>query len=341
MTSTTSRRTTSTSSARPKSPSRPTTPTRSSTPTRCRSATPASAPAIVARPAPTARTPAASSGCTGSTRSRCSSSPRLEESYAEHERILAWERQWLDALELPVPGHRRRGRRPRALGRSQVRLRGLDPDPGALPRGVLRLQLHPVPGSPPRHPHPSTTTGPPTPVATLNGTLCAMTAHDHRAARERPAGRRLSVRLASAVPALPAPRRGAGADRVTFVPEAGGTRRRRHAGRRDQRSDQSGRARGRAAPWPMPVSRSSSPPGAAMPGTMEVVDRLGSPGRHRGHEQRRDRHLVPPGRGAAQRHLRRLRGGAPRARAQSPTRWSRSRRSGSATASTSPSPRAR
>ena len=40
---------------------------------RARSATPASRPATAARPAPTARTPAASSGCTSSTRSRCSS----------------------------------------------------------------------------------------------------------------------------------------------------------------------------------------------------------------------------------------------------------------------------
>ncbi len=39
---------------------------------RCRGATPASPPASGARPAATARTPAGSSGCTGSTRSRCS-----------------------------------------------------------------------------------------------------------------------------------------------------------------------------------------------------------------------------------------------------------------------------
>ncbi len=42
----------------------------------CRSATPATARASGGRPARTARTPAASSGCTGSTRSRCSSSAR-------------------------------------------------------------------------------------------------------------------------------------------------------------------------------------------------------------------------------------------------------------------------
>ena len=43
---------------------------------RCRCATPRSAPASARRPARTARTPRASSGCTGSTRSRCSSTRR-------------------------------------------------------------------------------------------------------------------------------------------------------------------------------------------------------------------------------------------------------------------------
>ena len=34
----------------------------------------------------------------------------LEESYAEHERLLAWEKEFLDKLELCLPGDRRRGR---------------------------------------------------------------------------------------------------------------------------------------------------------------------------------------------------------------------------------------
>ncbi len=54
-----------------------------------------------ARRARTARTPAASSGSTSSTRWRCSSTRRPEESEAEHQRLLAWEKQWLTSLELP------------------------------------------------------------------------------------------------------------------------------------------------------------------------------------------------------------------------------------------------
>ena len=66
----------------------------------CRCATPASPPASAARPAPTARTPAASSGCTGSTRSRCSATSPAEDAADEHQRLLAWEREFLDKLEL-------------------------------------------------------------------------------------------------------------------------------------------------------------------------------------------------------------------------------------------------
>ena len=79
-----------------------------------RCATPRSARASARRPARTARTPRASGGCTGSTRSRCSSTRRVEESYAEHQRLLAWEREFLDKLELSLPDHRHRRRRPRA-----------------------------------------------------------------------------------------------------------------------------------------------------------------------------------------------------------------------------------
>ena len=53
-----------------------------------------------------------------------------------------------------LPRHRHRGRRPRAVGGPQVRLRGLDPDPGPLPRAHLDLQLHRVPDPAARHPRP-------------------------------------------------------------------------------------------------------------------------------------------------------------------------------------------
>ena len=84
-----------------RSRSRPTTPTRSSPPTPCRAGSPATPPASAARPAPTARTPAASSASTGSTRWRCSPSPRPEDAEAEHARLLEFEKQFLDSLELP------------------------------------------------------------------------------------------------------------------------------------------------------------------------------------------------------------------------------------------------
>ena len=52
----------------------------------------------------------------------------LEESYAEHQRLLEWEKEFLDKLELCLPRDRRRRRRPRARRAAQVRLRGVDPD---------------------------------------------------------------------------------------------------------------------------------------------------------------------------------------------------------------------
>ena len=55
----------------------------------------------------------------------------------------------------------------------------MDPDPGQVPRADLDLELHRVPVPPPRHPGPlrgrlgsGTETRP---LATLNGTLCAIT----------------------------------------------------------------------------------------------------------------------------------------------------------------------
>src|SRR5665811_1170433 len=41
--------------------------------------------------------------------------------------------------------------RPRLFGDPEVRLRGLDPDPRQIPRGVIGVQLHTVPESAPRH----------------------------------------------------------------------------------------------------------------------------------------------------------------------------------------------
>ena len=71
-----------------------------------------------------------------------------------------------------LPRHRRGRRRPRALGAAQVRLRGLDRQPGPLPRAHLDLQLHRLPDPPARHPR-AVRDEEIRPVATLNGTLCS------------------------------------------------------------------------------------------------------------------------------------------------------------------------
>ncbi len=68
------RRTSCSSSAPPRSRSPRCTTRRSSTPSACRCATRASRPAFAVRPARPGRTRAGSSGCTSSTRSRCSAS---------------------------------------------------------------------------------------------------------------------------------------------------------------------------------------------------------------------------------------------------------------------------
>ena len=50
----------------------------------------------------------------------------------------------------PLPGGEHRRRRPRRLGGAQIRLRGLDPQPGALPRAHLLLEHDRLPGAAPR-----------------------------------------------------------------------------------------------------------------------------------------------------------------------------------------------
>ena len=55
----------------------------------------------------------------------------------------------------PLPGRGHPGRRPRRPGGAQVRLRGVDPEPGALPRAHLLLEHHRLPGASPRCPLPA------------------------------------------------------------------------------------------------------------------------------------------------------------------------------------------
>ena len=71
---------------------------------------------------------------------------RPEEAHEEHLRLLAWEEEMLGKVEVPVPGHRRRRRRPRVQRRPQVRLRGVGPVAEQVPRADLDVELHHVPG---------------------------------------------------------------------------------------------------------------------------------------------------------------------------------------------------
>jgi seryl-tRNA synthetase len=97
----------------------------------------------------------------------------VEESHAEHERILAWERAWLDALELPyrvidVPAgdlglSAVRKFDCEAWIPSQERYREVSSASNCTQFQARRLDIR------------TRQDGSTTPVATLNGTLCAMT----------------------------------------------------------------------------------------------------------------------------------------------------------------------
>ena len=113
-----------------------------------------SRPASAARPARRARTRAGCSACTSSTRSRCSSSRRPADAWAEHDRMVALEEDLAHAARSPVPRRQRRGRRPRRAGREEDRHRGVVPVAGALPRGDVVLEHDRLPGAPARDPLP-------------------------------------------------------------------------------------------------------------------------------------------------------------------------------------------
>ena len=101
-----------------------------------------------------ARTPAESSACISSTRSRCSASSHPDDSGrrapAPARDRGGDPRRARDSL----PRRRHPGRRPRRAGGPQVRLRGLDPEPGALPRADLDLEHDRLPGAPHQLPLP-------------------------------------------------------------------------------------------------------------------------------------------------------------------------------------------
>ena len=129
-------------------------------------------PASAARPAPPARTRAASSASTSSTRSRCSrsSSRGSRGARAAARDRGAHPRRARD----PLPRRQHRGRRPRRPGGEEVRLRGLDPEPGPLPRADLVLEHDRLPGAAPRLPLPADEGASPEVVHTLNGTAVAV-----------------------------------------------------------------------------------------------------------------------------------------------------------------------
>ena len=114
----------------------------------------------------------------------------VEESYAEHQRLLGWEKEFLDKLELH---YRVIDVAAGDLGTSaaaQVRLRGLDRLAGPLPRAHLDLQLHRLPDPSARHPRPVRRRDRRAGRHAQRHALLHQPP-DHRPARDPPAGRRL------------------------------------------------------------------------------------------------------------------------------------------------------
>ena len=128
-----------------------------------------------------------------------------EESDAEHQRLLAWEKEFLDKLEL---SYRVIDTAAGDLGLSAIRkfdceawiptqgrYRELTSTSNCTEFQTRRLDI--------RGRFPARATRP---VATLNGTLCAMHPHDRGDPRDPPERRRLGHRPAGAAPAHGRPR---------------------------------------------------------------------------------------------------------------------------------------
>ena len=121
---------------------------------RCRSATSPSRRASAARRAPPARTRAACSASTSSTRSSSSSLSLPEESWDEHELLLANTEELVRDARPSLPRRRAAGRRHLGGVGEDVRRRDLVPEPGSLSRDRVDLEHDRLPGSPARHPLP-------------------------------------------------------------------------------------------------------------------------------------------------------------------------------------------
>ena len=108
----------------------------------------------------------------------------------EHERLLAIEEELLQALEIPYRVVNIAVDDLGAVGGQEVRLRGVDPEPGPLPRGHLDVEHDRLPVAAARHPVPArrgTRVAPRGDPERHGGDLAA----PDRAARERPARGRL------------------------------------------------------------------------------------------------------------------------------------------------------
>ena len=151
-----------------------------------------------------------------------------------------------------LPRHRRGRRRPRAVARSA----SSTARPGSRPRAATASSPRPRTAPTSRPAASTSAAGSPRaavePVATLNGTLCAITAHDRRDPRDPPAGRRLGAgarrRCSPTCRAARCSKPVDAGDRpVTLAAPAGRARHRRHAARKC-RSTGHGRATSRSAP---------------------------------------------------------------------------------------------
>ena len=132
----------------------------------------------------------------------------VEESYAEHQRLLGWEKEFLSKLGLAFRVIDVAAGDLGLSARAEVRLRGLDPDAGPLPRAHLDVELHRLPGPPPRHPR-ALRRGrrPPADQAARHAQRHAVRDDaDHRGdPRDPPAGGRLGARPGGAAPLPPGP----------------------------------------------------------------------------------------------------------------------------------------
>ncbi len=148
----------------------------------------------------------------------------LEDSYAEHRRLLEWEKEFLDKLELC---YRVIDVAAGDLGLSAQRKFDCEAwiaSPGPLSRAHLDLQLHRLPDPAPRHPWPLRERRDRPGRHSQRHALLHQPA-DHRAPGDPPAGRRIGPRARGA-PALPRrARRAQAGHRVTLAFERAGARR--------------------------------------------------------------------------------------------------------------------